>query len=76
MSEITGKAEKEIFEKLKRQYNLEKSNFKIEVGYVTFLDLSSNKLTTLPEPFFGLKSLQKLYLEINQLTTLPEPFGS
>jgi len=40
------------------------------------LDLEYNQLTTLPESFGNLSSLEYLYLSSNQLTTLPESIGN
>jgi len=39
---------------------------------LTYLDLSNNQLTNLPESITELSSLARLYLSNNQLTSLPE----
>ena len=39
------------------------------------LTLDNNNLTTLPESFSNLSSLEELLLQNNKLTSLPESFG-
>ena len=41
-------------------------------GRLTYLDLTWNQLTSIPESIGGLSSLEYLGLSYNQLTTLPE----
>ena len=43
---------------------------------ITLLTLANNQLTSLPESFGNLSSLEYLDLENNQLTSLPESFGN
>jgi Leucine-rich repeat (LRR) protein len=43
---------------------------------LSFLDLSDNQLSSLPESFGNLKELKELYLFDNQLSSLPESFGN
>ncbi|MHA1232721.1 MAG: leucine-rich repeat domain-containing protein [Candidatus Helarchaeota archaeon] len=55
------------------------SNLLYDIVYLKqlkYLNLSMNKLKTLPDFFHKLESLQELYLGINQLRTLPESFGN
>jgi Leucine-rich repeat (LRR) protein len=40
-----------------------------------YLDLSNNKLTSLPDSFGNLK-VNRLYLSNNKLTSLPDSFGN
>ncbi|MFX0094761.1 MAG: leucine-rich repeat domain-containing protein, partial [Candidatus Hodarchaeota archaeon] len=47
----------------------------IENNHVTGLDLSDQRLKSLPKSFGNLKSLKKLNLRRNQLNSLPESFG-
>ncbi len=42
---------------------------------VRILDLSENRLTTLPKEIGKLQKLQKLYLNENRLITLPKEIG-
>lgn len=49
-------------------------NFVPSMGHIVKLDLSSNKLTELPETFGNLSLLQHLDLFDNSLTKLPVGF--
>lgn len=58
------------------RFNPRVRNYKLVLAAITRLDLSDNKLTTVPPEVFQLPSLRNLNLDRNQLEELPVPTGT
>ena len=63
-------------EKLKLTRNLDHLELLSQLGYLTKLSLSSNKLTNVPSEIGKLTSLTRLDLSYNMLTNLPSEIGN
>ena len=80
LDEIYQEEYEELYEFLRQYDSIQATTCKkiaiISILGLKKLDLSYNKLSSLPESFGNLSNLRILYLNDNQLSSLPESFGN